>query len=98
MHVVTCKMCKCKRTSCHTGYIVSYADSGESDDHKVDGFQSGPSLDVFKYDGRDGDEDYAAGQDEEDGGRHSDLSLADLFVFLLQNTQREMEAVMESGL
>lgn len=42
---------------------------------------------MFKDDSRDGDENNAAGQDEQDGGRHSDLSLADLFVFLLRKKQ-----------
>lgn len=68
------------RLTCH---IVSDSHSGESDHNKVDGLQRGPALDVFKDDSRDGDKNNAAGQDEQDGGRNSDLRLADLSVFLL---------------
>lgn len=42
---------------------------------------------MFKDDSRDGDENDAAGQNEQDGGRHSDLGLADLSVFLLRKKQ-----------
>lgn len=69
------------RSTCH---IVSYSHCGESYHNKVDGLQRGPALDVFEDDSRDGDEDNAAGQDEEDGGCHSYFSLAYLFVFLLK--------------
>lgn len=72
-------------STCH---IVSYSHCGESDHNKVDGLQCGPALDVFKDDSRDGDKNNAASQDEQDGGRHSDFSLADLFVFLLWKPNR----------
>lgn len=68
-------------STCH---IVSYSHCGKGDHYKVDGIQRGPALDVFEDNSWDGDEDNAAGQDEQDGGRHSDLSLTDLFVFLLK--------------
>lgn len=45
---------------------------------------------MFKDDSRDGDENNAAGQNEQDGGRHSDLGLADLFVFLLRKNKQAM--------
>lgn len=45
---------------------------------------------MFKDDCRDGDENNAAGQNEQDGGRHSDLGLADLFVFLLRKNKQAM--------
>lgn len=67
-------------STCH---IVPYSHRGESDHHKVDGLQGGPALYVFEDDSRDCDKHDAAGQDEQDGGRHTDLSLADLLVFLL---------------
>ncbi len=44
---------------------------------------------MFKDDSRDGDKNNAASQDEQDGGRHSDLRLADLFVFLLTKNKQE---------
>lgn len=72
-----------KKNSLYTCHIVSDPHRGESDHHKVDGLQRGPALDVLEDDGGDGDEDDAAGQDEEDGGRHPDFSLADLFLLLL---------------
>lgn len=77
---------KARRRTCN---IVAYSHCGESDHDKVDGLQRGPALDVFKDGSREGDEDDAAGEDEEDGGCHSDLSLADLFVFLLRKRKRE---------
>lgn len=43
---------------------------------------------MFKDDSRDGDEDDAASQDEQDGGRHPDLSLTDLLVFLLRKQNK----------
>lgn len=43
---------------------------------------------MFKDDGGEGDENNAAGQDEQNGGRHPDLSLADLFVFLLRGGRK----------
>ena len=45
---------------------------------------------MHKDDSRDGDENDAAGQNEQDGGRHSDLGLADLFVFLLWKNKQAM--------
>lgn len=69
-------------TTCH---IVSDSHSGEGDHNKVDGLQRGPALDVFEDNSWDGDKDDTAGQDEQDGGRHSDLGLTDLPVFLLMS-------------
>lgn len=74
-----------RSSTCH---IISYSHCAERDHNKVDGLQRGPALDAFKDDSRDGDKNNAAGQDEQDGGRHSDLSLADLFVFLLRKPNR----------
>lgn len=76
-------------TTCH---IVSDSHCGKSDHNKVDGIQCGPALDVLEYDCGDGDEDDAASQDEEDDRRHPDLRLADLFVFLLQRTNRSNQS------
>lgn len=71
-----------------TCHIVSDAHGGERDHNKVDGLQGGPALNVFEDDSRNGDKDDAAGQDEEDGGRDSDFSLADLPVFLLIQVEK----------
>lgn len=48
-----------------TGHKVPKADGGEGDDDKVDGLQRAPALDVLEDDGRQGHEDEAAEQDEE---------------------------------
>lgn len=72
-----------------TCHIISYSHCCESDHNKVDGVQRAPVLNVFKDDSRDGDKDYAASQDEQDGRRHSNLRLADLFVFLLRQYERD---------
>lgn len=71
-----------------TCHIVSDAHGGERDHNKVDGLQGGPALNVFEDDSRNGDKDDTAGQDEEDGGRDSDFSLADLPVFLLIQVEK----------
>lgn len=72
-------------STCH---VVSYPHCGECYHDKVDGLQCGPALYVFEDDSRDGDKNNAASQDEQDGGGHSDLGLADLFVFLLRKPNR----------
>lgn len=66
-----------------TCHVVPNSNSGQSDDNKVDGLQGRPSFDVFKNDGWDGDEEDAASEDEEQGGRHANLGLTDLVVFTL---------------
>lgn len=81
------KNCPSHSSTCN---IVSYSHCSESDHYKVDGLQCGPTLNVFEDDSWDGDEDDAASQDEQDGGCHSDLSLTDLFVFLLKS-ERERD-------
>lgn len=48
-----------------TCHIVSYSNSCQSDDNKVNGLQSCPAFYVFEDDCRDGDEEDAARQDEE---------------------------------
>ena len=74
-----------------TGHIVPDAHGGQGDDHEVDGLQTRPALDVLEDHGGDGDEEDAARQDEEQRGRHTDLSLADLVVFTLGEREREGE-------
>lgn len=71
-----------------TCHVISYSHCGESDHNKVDCIQCGPAFNVFEDDSRDGDEDDAASQDEQDDGRHPDFCLADLFVFLLKKTEK----------
>lgn len=48
-----------------TGHKVPEADGGEGDDDEVDGLQRAPALDVLEDDSRQGHEDEAAEQDEE---------------------------------
>lgn len=76
-----------------TCHIVSNSHCGERDHNKVDGFQCGPALNMFENDGWNGDKNNAASQDEQDGGRHSDLSLADLLVLLL--TKNKYKIILE---
>lgn len=85
--VASVKGCSCG-TTCH---VVADAHGGEGDHNKVDGLQRGPALDVFEDDSRDGDEDDAAGEDEQEGGCHSYLRLADLSVFLLSQARKRLE-------
>lgn len=54
-----------RRITFFTGHKVPKADGGEGDDDKVDGLQRAPALDVLEDDGRQGHEDEAAEQDEE---------------------------------
>lgn len=61
-----------------TGNKVSEADGGEGDDDKVDGLEGAPAFDVLEDDGRQGHEDEAPKQDEEQRGDDADLRLADL--------------------
>lgn len=65
------------RITFFTGHKVPEADGGEGDDDKVDGLQRAPALDVLEDDSRQGHEDEAAEQDEEQRGEHADLRLAD---------------------
>lgn len=50
--------------TCHK---ITKAHRGESDHHKVNGFQGCPALDVLENDGRDGHKHNTTGQDEQDG-------------------------------
>lgn len=75
-----------------TCHVVSDAHGGERDHNKVDGLQGGPALDVFEDDSRNGDEDNAASQDEEDSGRDSNFSLANLPVFLLFQVKKKKQS------
>lgn len=60
-----------------TGYEVSKADRGESNDDKVDGLQCAPAFDVLEDNGWQGHENEAPEQDEEQRGDDTDLCLAD---------------------
>lgn len=70
-----------------TCYKVTKTNCSQSDNHKVDGLQGCPSLDVFEDNSRNGHKDNAASQDEEDGRDHPDLCLAHLFF--LENGQNK---------
>lgn len=56
---------------------VPEADGGEGDDDKVDRLKCAPIFDVLEDDGRQGHEDEAPEEDEEQGRDDTDLRLAD---------------------
>lgn len=70
------------------GDKVSEADRGESDDDEVDGLERAPALDVLEDDGRQGHEDEAPKQDEEQRGEDADLRLAH-FPLLWRGDKKE---------
>lgn len=72
-----------------TCYKVTEANSSQSDNHKVDGLQGCPSLDVFEDNCRNGHKDNAACQDEEDGRDHPDLCLTHLLFLEKGNNKRK---------
>lgn len=67
---------------------VSKTDGGERDDDKVDGFEGAPAFDVLEDDSRQGHENEAPEQDEEQRGDDSDFRLAD-FPLLKEQLWRE---------
>ncbi len=70
--------------TCHK---VSESYGGQGDDHKVNGLQRGPTLNVFK-DGRwEHHKQQAAEQDKQQGGDDTDLCLTDVPV--LQERENE---------
>lgn len=73
----------------YTCHIISYSHCSECDHNKVDCIQCGPAFYVFEDNSRDGDENNAAGKDEQDDRRHPYFCLADLFVFLLRQSKNE---------
>lgn len=60
--------------TCHK---VSKPDGGQGDDHKVEGLQCRPALDVFKDGCRQRHKQQAAEQYKQQRGYDSDLGLAD---------------------
>lgn len=60
------------------GHKVTKANGGEGDDHKVDGLQRAPALDVLKDDGRQRHEDETPKEDEQHRGNDTYLGLADV--------------------
>ena len=62
------RLCVCSCVLCvSTWNVVSEADSGESDDHKVERLQKGPFLHFLKHDSWHGEEDQTTNQDGENG-------------------------------
>lgn len=66
-----------------TCHIVTDSNCCQSDDDKICWLQSRPALNMFEDHSWDSDEQDAASQDEEEGGGHTDFSLADLVLFIL---------------
>lgn len=81
-----------------TCYEVTEANSSQSDNHKVDGLQGCPSLDVFEDNCRNGHKDNAACQDEEDGRDHPDLCLTHLLLLEKGNNERKKKIEWISGI
>lgn len=74
----------------HTCHKVTKSYGGQGDDHKVQGLERRPTLDVFK-DGRwERHEQQAAEQHEQQGGDDTDLCLTDVPVL----QQREWKWVI----
>lgn len=66
MFHLLCLLSEC--TDCiSTRDEVPEADSGQSDDHEVEGLQEGPALHLLEHHGGHGQEDEAANQDGENG-------------------------------
>ena len=72
-----------------TCYEVTKANSSQSHNHKVDGLQGCPALDVFEDNCRNGHKDNAACQDEENGRDHPDLCLTHLLFLEKGNNKRK---------
>lgn len=63
-----------------TCYKVPKPNGGQGDDHKVEGLQRRPALDVFKDGRRQRHEEQAAEKHKEQGGDDPDLRLTDVPV------------------
>lgn len=65
LYLVCVGVCVWERAS--TWYIVSEANSGESDDHKVEGLEKEPVLHLLEYHRWHGEEDQTADQNGQNG-------------------------------
>lgn len=77
------------KCSLHTCYVVSEADRGQGDDHKVERLQKGPVLHFLKHQRWHGEEDQTANQDGQNS-RH-DPYIGGTDPPLLREGQRERE-------
>lgn len=86
LQILYCPKCV-QFTSLHTCYVVSKADRGEGDDHKVERLQKGPVLHFLKHQRWHGEEDQTANQDGQNGRHDPHISGTD--PPLLRGAERE---------
>ncbi len=73
---------------------ISKADGCQGNDDKVDGLQCTPALNVFEYDGRQGDEEETTKQNENNCRNHTDLGLTHI---PLLRKEKSMDGKMEAA-